>query len=85
MTYPAAFYVAHKLFSGPAFTVPAWGDVLDGPVTDFEMVITLIWDSFDDAPTRDTLRVTYIEDGRAENVTAAALAAINDRIEALNG
>jgi hypothetical protein len=71
--YPASFFVAHRLFSGPAFQKgPVWGDVLDGPETDDDRVISIIGEVAwgEDIPTRDTLRVWHIRPGMpAEDVT----------------
>ena len=81
--YPDTFYIAHKWFS----RYDEWGDALDGPVADFAHVVTLIYDQFDGEPppTPQTLRVWYIEPGQpASNVTAAAIAAVLDRMEALD-
>ena len=81
--YPDTFYIAHKWFS----RYDEWGDICDGPVTDFAHVVTLIYDQFDGnpPPTPQTLRVWYIEPGQpASNVTAAAIAAVLDRMDALD-
>jgi hypothetical protein len=87
MTYPTAFYIIHKLFSGPAFPTPVWGDLGDGPLTDFEHVVTLVYDAFYDEAwaTRGTLRVWHIEPGKpALDVTDIAIKDVAERWEALN-
>jgi hypothetical protein len=66
---PGAFYVAHRLFCGPPFRpAGAWGDVLDGPVTDFDIVVDSVNESFKGERvrlTRDRLRVWFVVPGRA--------------------
>jgi hypothetical protein len=86
MTYPTAFYIIHKLFSGPVFPKPVWGDLGDGPVTDFSHVVTLVYDAFDDEhePTAYTLRVWCIEGRDIRDVTLSVITAVADRMEALN-
>lgn len=81
--YPDTFYIAHKWFS----RYDEWGDICDGPEPDFAHVVTLIYDQFDGdlLPTPQTLRVWYIEPGHpASDVTSAAIAAVLDRMEALD-
>lgn len=81
--YPDTFYIAHKWFP----TYDEWGDICDGPVTDFSHMVTLLYYQFDDEPppTPQTLRVWYIEPGHpARDVTAAAIAAVLDRMGALD-
>lgn len=81
--YPPAFYIAHKLFRLPN-RAPAWGDLLDGPTVSFCDVVTDCFDG-EPPPTPQTLRVWYIEPGHpASNVTAAAIAAVLDRREAID-
>lgn len=84
-TYPEAFYVAHRLFHGPSFPKPTWGDVLDGPVSDFSEVVTICFDAFDDIATRKNLRVWHVTgNGAAIDVTDDVIGSIDDRYGALN-
>ena len=85
MTYPDAFYVAHRMYSGGLFNEPQWGDILDGPETDFAHVVTLCFDACDGVPTPETLRVWHVNDYDIHDETAAVIAAMADRMEALNG
>lgn len=85
--FPSAYYTAFRLF-----TPEGWGDLLDGPVDSFEHVVTLCYDAFNadprwiTEPTAANFRAGYIEPGKPEqNVTAAVIAAMADRMEALNG
>lgn len=75
--YPASFYVAHKLFTGPPFPSGGdWGAITDGPVATDKQVITDILEAFKDTapPCRLDLRVWHITPGQpAEDCTEWAL------------
>ena len=78
MTYPATFFVAHKLFSGPPFAVPVWGEIMDGP-QDFRGMIDRVNDAFaDDDCTVDVLRVFRLENGRYTDMTLSVVASVNE-------
>lgn len=82
MMYPLKFYVAHKLFSGPPFKTPVWGDILDGPTEHASAVVEAVLDTFrDEQPTRATLRVWFLDGIRYHDMTDSVLRAYYERVE----
>jgi len=76
--YPDIFFVAHRRYTGPCFTPEGeWGDVLDGPQCDDEVVIEALIENWRDEqhePDHTDFRVWYIQPGKpAEDCTKWAL------------
>lgn len=78
--YPAEFYIAHKLFTGPGFGFGgAWGDITDGPA-DTHDLREVLGDHFPhQAPDRTTLRIWHFPgDASARDVTEDIITQLSD-------
>ena len=84
--YPeGAIYAAHRLFTGHPFPPEGqWGDILDGPMTDFEAVVEAVREAFKGEPMdRSVLRVWLMPSDRPRaDMTALVLHLVNPTQEA---